>query len=826
MISQPSTSAELRTEISPEEGETNVPRTPRFQPSTERTRKLREAFMAQRPSICGERSVLVTESYRQTEALPPVLRQALAFEKVLREMPIWIQDGELIVGNIAARPRGVFLFPEYDSTWIEAEYDSIATRSGDPWQLAEHDAELLKSCADYWPGRNFAAIVDALTPDEVRRGEQHTYISVIMGKQGGIGHVSPDIEGVIARGLNDYVRQAQEHLDRLDLARPEDAAKQHFLQAALVADKALLHWAQRFAQLAWEQAGAASDPARRAELEEIAAVCERVPAEPARTFREALQVVAFLMAATQIESNGVSVGTGRLDQYCLPAYEADLREGRLTRAQALELLECLWFKLADSNRASPALLTMNHLGYPFWVQVPIGGQTPDGYDATNDLSYLVLEATTNAQLAEPTVSARIHKRTPDRFLLKCGETVRSHGGGLPALFNDEVIIPSQFLNVPGISKEDAYDYSVIGCSEVAFAGRGTEGFAYQGMNGGRLVETLLAGMNPTTGEPLPAGVGGLLDWKSADEMWRAYREQVRLYTRFMFMQALPMVEAHNTHRPCPFLSSVTRDCIERGQSYYAGGARYGNGVLNVCIVGIGTVGNSLAAIRKLVFDDRAVTAAQLKHAIETNFADDTTSPTGAEIRRLCAAAPKYGNDDPYVDHVTKDCLNVMAKELRPYRTQTGGGYHATISPVSTHVIYGLMTGATPDGRKAGTPLSEGCSPAQGTDVNGPTATVKSVATLEHVNLAQGTIFNMKFHPAALATKAGLMKWANLVRTYFDLGGWEIQFNVVDVATLRAAQEHPERYRDLVVRVVGYSAFFVELDKSVQDDIIARTEHLV
>ncbi|MBP1688062.1 MAG: putative pyruvate formate-lyase [Deltaproteobacteria bacterium] len=826
MISQTNTSAEVRTEVLREEGEPAALRRTRCHPSTARTRQLREAFMEQRPSICGERSVLVTESYRQTEALPPVLRQALAFEKVLRDMPLWIEDGELIVGNIASRPRGIFLFPEYDATWIEREYDTISTRTGDPWQLSADDTALLKSCADYWPGRNFAAIADAVTPDEVKRGEQHTYISVAMGKQGGIGHLAPDIEGVITRGLNAYIQQAEDHIQRLDLTKPEDAAKLHFLQAVIITDRAVIQWAQRFAQLAREQARATADLARRAELEEIAAICEWVPAHPARTFREALQVVAFIMDSVQIESNGVSIGTGRLDQYCFPYYEADVREDRLTRAQAVELLECLWFKLADSNRVSPAQMTMNHLGYPFWVQVPIGGQTADGYDATNDLSYLVLEATTNVQLHEPTVSARIHKRTPDKFLLKCGEAVRSHGGGLPALFNDEVIIPSQFLNVPGISKEDAYDYSVIGCSEVAFGGRGTEGFAYQGMNSGRLLETLMAGTDPTTGKPLPSAVGGMLEWKTAGDMWQAFREQVRRYTRFMFMQVLPLVDAHNTHRPCPYLSSVTRDCIERGQNYYGGGARYGNGVVNVCIVGIGTLGNSLAAIKKLVFDDRVLTAAQLQHALETNFADDTTTPTGAAIQRLCAGAPKYGNDDPYVDYLTKDCLNILVKELRQYKTQTGGGYQATISPVSTHVIYGMMCGATPDGRKAGTPLSEGCSPAQGTDVNGPTATVKSVAALEHINLAQGTIFNMKFHPAALGNKAGLMKWANLVRTYFDLGGWEIQFNVVDVATLRAAQEHPEQYKDLVVRVVGYSAFFVDLDKSVQDDIIARTEHVV
>jgi len=748
----------------------------------------------------------------------------MAFDHVLSGMPVWIQDGELIVANIASRPRGAFLFPEYDATWLEAEYDTISTRKGDPWLLADEDKLRFKECMDYWRGKNFAAIADALTPDEIRAGEQRTFTNVTMGKQGGIGHIAADIEGVITRGLNAFIEQAEAHLSSLDLTNPEDYEKFHFLKAVLIADRAVIKWARRFADLAREEASREQNPERKRELENIAEVCEWVPANPARTFWEALQVIAFIMASVQIESNGVSIGVGRLDQYCLPYYERDIREGVLTEAGAVELLECLWLKLAESNRASPALLTMNHYGYPFWVQATIGGQTADGYDATNALSYLVLEVSTNMQLAEPTVSARIHNRTPDDFLLSCGEAIKRHGGGLPALFNDEVIIPSQLANVPGITKEEAYDYCVIGCSEIAFAGRGTEGFAYQGLSGGRLLEMMLEGEDPVTGARLTSGAGDMLQWRTADDMLQAFRDQARLFTKFMFAQLLPLVEAHNKHAPCPYLSSLTRDCIGRGRSYYAGGAIYGNGVVNVCYIGIGSLGNSIAAIKKLVFDDRVITMAQLKHALQTNFEDVSTTPTGPEIRQLCLRAPKYGNDDPYVDNITKDCLNILVKELRRYRTGIGGKYQATISPVSTHVTYGMLCGATPDGRKAGTPLSDGCSPAQGTDVNGPTAAIKSVANLEHINLAQGTIFNVKMHPVAFETHAGMRKWADLVRTYFDLGGWEIQFNVVDAETLRAAQKNPEEYKNLVVRVVGYSAFFVDLDKSVQDDIISRTEH--
>ncbi len=530
------------------------------------------------------------------------------------------------------------------------------------------------------------------------------------------------------------------------------------------------------------------------------------------------------MSAVQIECNGVSIGTGRMDQFLLPYYRRDLEEGRLTVDQAVELMECMWLKAAEANRVVEEKVCTAFSGYPFWVQMPIGGKTPEGLDATNELSYLWLEVSSNMHTAEPTVSARVHHRTPDKFMLKCGEAVRSHGGGHPAMFNDEVIIPAQLANVPNMTIEDANDYSMVGCSEIAFAGRGTEGLAYQAISFGRVLETLMANTDIWTGQPIENGVGDMLSWQSFDDVMEAYKAQARQFARFAFMQLLPLVEAHNTYRPCPWISSITQDCIDRGKAHYAGGARYGNAAMNVCFVAVATLGDSLMAIKKLVFDDKLVSAAQLKHALETNFEDETTTPTGPEIQLLCKRAPKYGNDLPEVDSITRDCMDIMVKELRQYKTEFGAIYGTTVSPVTAHMSYGLICGATPDGRKAGAPLSDSVSPAQGADLKGPTASVKSVSNLAHVNLVQGTIYNLKMHPAAMATRSGLMKWANLVRTYFDLGGWEVQFNVVDTDVLRDALEHPENHRNLVVRVVGYSAFFVELDRATQEDIIARTEH--
>ena len=793
-------------------------------PSTERTRKLREFYMSHRYAICSERSVLVTDSYKSTEALPPVIRQAKAFAKVLREMPIWIQEGELIVSNIASRPRGAFLFPEYDCSWIEPELDTIATRATDPWDLSAEDKMAIKSCMSYWKDRNFKAIVDAITPDEVNQAMMNTFTMVDMAKEGGIGHLAPNIQDVVKFGLNDFIARAEQHIGNLDLTRTEDREKHQFLQAAIISLKAVIKWSGRFARLALEQAAVEQDPVRKAELEEIAEVCEWVPANPARNFREALQVAAIIMASVQIECNGVSIGTGRLDQFLLPYYRRDLNQGNLTVDRAVELMECMWLKFSESNRVVAEMICAAFSGYPFWIQMPIGGKTPDGRDATNDLSYLWLEVSSNMHVAEPTVSARVHNRTPDKFLIKCGEAVRSHGGGHPAMFNDEVIIPSQLANVPNMTIEDANDYSIIGCSEIAFAGLGTEGLAYQAISGGRMFEMMASNTDIWTGKRMADGAGGMLQWQSFDDVMTAYKAQARQFARFAFMQALPLVEAHNTHRPCPWISAITRDCIDRGKAHYDGGARYGNATLNVCFVAIATLGDSLMAIKKLVFDDKVLTTAQLKHALDTNFEDETTTPTGPEIQRLCKRVPKYGNDVPEVDLIARNCLDIAVKELRQYKTDYGAIYGTTVSPVTAHVSYGMICGATPDGRKAGTPLSDSVSPTQGADLQGPTASVKSVSNLAHMNLVQGTIYNLKMHPAAMGTRAGLMKWANLVRTYFDLGGWEVQFNVVDTEVLKDALEHPENHRNLVVRVVGYSAFFVELDRATQEDIIARTEH--
>ncbi len=791
-------------------------------PSTPRTERLRKALVAQKHTICADRAVLLTQSYRQTEGMHPAIRQALAFEKVLREMPMWIRDGELIVGNVASRPNGANIFPEYDCEWMERELDTISTRAGDRYILPDEDREQLAECFKYWPGKTLLHLADLQSPDEAKKAEAIPALHAKFSRVGGLGHLIPDHKRVVREGLRQMVEEAEEHLRSLDLTNPSDYAKWHFLKAVVIADKAVLDWAKRFADLAREKARGEKDPESKSELEKIAQTCDWVPANPARTFREVLQAIALIMDSIQIESNGVSIGIGRLDQLCLPYYKRELRDGVLTREQAIELLECLWLKLAEANRVGEEIYSYMG-GYQLWIHVTLGGQTADGDDATNELSHLMLDVTGNMKLPKPTVSARIHKRTPQDFLIKCCETIKTHGGGMPALLNDETIIASRLAYEPGITKEDAYDWSIIGCVEPGIEGKGSPAHLGSVLIGGTLVGMTLFGKDPFTGIQLVPEPRDMLAWKSYDDMMTAFSDQVRQYTRAMVMATIPTDAAHIKYLPTPFLSSLVSDCVKRGRTVWDGGAIYDGGPV-FCYIGVPNIGNSLAAIRKLVFDDEVLTMAQLKHALETDFEDTSTDPTGPEIRQLCLAAPKFGNDDDYVDRITKDCFNIMVKELRGYKTLTGGNYRAVIAPTTAHIQAALACKATPDGRKAGTPLADACSPSQGTDLAGPTAAVKSVAKIEHINCACGSVFNMRLHPATVQERAGMAKWSDLIRTYFDLGGWELQFNTVDAETLREAQRHPERYGDLLIRVVGYSAHFVQLDRAIQDDIISRTEH--
>ena len=793
-----------------------------------RTRKLKDELLAIEPRICVERARLVTDGYKANEALDTVLRRAKAFEKILTEMSVYIHPGELIVGNQASRPRAAPIFPEYGVRWIEKELDDVPRRLTDRFLISEEDKEQLRNIFEYWtPDRTTDDRVIALMPEELRKAEEMGAVDAIWLRQNGPGHFSPDFAKVLSRGLSGIVTEAREELERLDIVEPDYVSRKVFLESVIIALNAAITFARRFSKLAKDLADAEREAPRRAELEKIAQICYWVPANPARTFYEAIQSVWFIQLILQILDNGHSISPGRFDQYLYPFYERDLREGRMTRDEALELVECFWIKLNWINKLRSWHSTQYTAGYPMFQNLVVGGQTPDGRDATNELSYICIEATSNLALPQPSFSARYHGNCPEEFLQKCCELIK-RGIGFPAFYNDEVIIPS-LLN-RGISREDAYDYCVVGCPEPSVHGK----WAYR-CNGGPFVIALKIfemalnnGADPRTGYQLCPGKGDLTTFKSFQDVIEAWNTQRDYYVGLHVLYDHINDEVFKELVPDPFASALVADCIRRGKSIIEGGAIYD--LVGGQTVGLANLANSLAAIKKLVFEDGLITGVQLIHALATNFEDEETRPKGEEIRQMLLNAPKYGNDDDYVDLLAKQVFLEYLQKYAKYKNARygkgpiGGTFSPSTATVAANVPFGKKVGATPDGRKDGEELADGISPQYGTDVEGPTAVIKSVGKLDNILVSGGNLLNLKFTPSAFEGDAGTRNLAAFIKTFCRLKGFHVQFNVVSSDTLREAQKHPERHRNLLVRVAAYAAFFTSLDKEIQDAIIKRTEH--
>jgi formate C-acetyltransferase len=760
-----------------------------------------------------------------------VIRRAKALEKILGGMSIFIRPGELIVGNQASDVRAAPVFPEFYMRFIREELDGkpcrFEERPGDPFRVSQEDEEILREVAEWWEGKTMTDYKRQLLPEEAYKAcyDVEAIEIYTWGEGGGSGHFIADYPKVLNKGMYGIIREAEERAKHLKLWEPGALEQKEFLEAVSIALRAAINFAQRYAVLARGMADKEADPKRKAELIKIAEHCEWVPGNPARTFWEAVQSLWFAHLVVQIESNGHSMGYGRFDQFMYPFYRKDIDQGRITPEEVVELLECLWIKTTEINKVRDWDATRVVMGYPMFQQLTVGGQTVDGKSAINDLSWLCLEATANQKIIQPSLSVRWWNECPDDFLLKCCEVINIHRGGQPAMYSDEVIIPSQ-MGV-GISLEDAYDYAIDGCVSPTEPGKARREGPSAGYNMHKVLEVaLFNGRDPRTGIQLCPNPGNkdLSTFESFDEMMAAVKHQLEYYDQQGAIALLCIERAYAELTPTPFASALMDDCIQRGKDIEWGGAHYNTLFLRG--VGMSNVGNSLAAIKKLVFEDKRLTGAQIMHALETNFEDTATTPTGPEIQQMLLAAPKYGNDDDYVDRLVKEPTLHAMRDVRGYTSWTGGRGGFALLPVSQNIPFGEIIGATPDGRKAGVPTAEGCSPTRGTDVKGPTAAVKSVAKLDHVLADSGSLLNQKFNPAVLKDISGLRKLAALIKTYFDLKGMHIQFNVVSAETLREAQKHPEEYADLMVRVAGYSALFVSLDPAVQEDIIMRTEHSI
>lgn len=829
-------------------------------PKSDRIPKLVENLYAKMPEIESARAILITESYRQTENEPMVIRRAKAFAHILENIPIVIRDLELIVGSTTIAPRGCQTYPEFSYEWLEAEFDTVETRSADPFYISEKTKQELKEANAYWKGKTTSELATSYMEPETLLAMEHNIFTPGNYFYNGVGHVTVKYGEVLAIGFSGIKAKAQAELDKLCLADGDYQKKSRFLEAVMISCDAAIEYARRYARLALKEAEECTDPVRKRELLQIAQNCANVPEKGATGFYEACQSFWFVQQLLQIESSGHSISPGRFDQYMYPYYQKDMESGKITREFAQELMDCIWVKLNDLNKCRDAASAEGFAGYSLFQNLIAGGQNEEGIDVTNDLSFMSIQASMHVFLPQPSLSVRVWNGTPHEFLIRAAELTRT-GIGLPAYYNDEVIIPS--LMSRGLTLQDARDYNIIGCVEPQKSGK-TEGWHDAAFfNMCRPLELVFSnGMDK--GVRIGPATGNVEEMTTFEQFYDAYKKQMDYAIQLLVNADNAIDMAHAERCPLPFLSSMVDDCMKVGKTVQEGGAVYnftgpqGFGVANMA--------DSLYSVKTLVYDEKKITMGELKEALATNFgkglgAEDVAAMTakianelkeagktigekevaailntvvaaseapevkanGERILKLIEEVPKFGNDIPEVDAFARDVAYTYTEPLQNYKNPRGGSFQAGLYPVSANVPLGAQTGATPDGRLAYQPVADGVSPSAGKDVNGPTAAANSVSRLDHYIASNGTLFNQKFHPSALIGRNGLENFVGLIRSYFDQKGSHMQFNVVSRETLLDAQKHPEQYKHLVVRVAGYSALFTTLSKSLQDDIIRRTE---
>ncbi len=828
-----------------------------------RIQRLVDTLYERMPEIESERGRLVTESYKATENLPIIRRRSNAFAHILENIPIVIRDGELIVGSATVKPRGAQVFPEYSYEWLEGELDTVDKRAADPFYISEETKSVLRQIYPYWKGKTCSDLALAnMAPEAYAAFAEHSVYTPGNYFYNGIGHVCVQYDKVLRIGYRGIITEARAELDKLSFGDAEYVQKSNFLFAVIESCEAVIGYARRYSALARDMAKKEKCAIRRAELEKIAKNCSRVPEFGATSFHEACQSFWFVQLLLQVESSGHSISPGRFDRYMYPYYKADMDKGAITREAAQELLDCLWVKFNDINKVRDAVSADGFAGYGMFQNLIVGGQDEHGLDSTNDLSYMCIEAAMHVPLPQPSISVRVWNGSPEDLLIKAAALTRL-GTGLPAYYNDEIIIPS--IMARGLTLEDARNYCIIGCVEPQAPGK-TDGWHDAAFfNMCRPLELVFSrGMDK--GVQIGLDTGDVTKMATFEEFFDAYKKQQSYMISLLVNANNAIDSAHAVRCPLPFQSCMVDDCIGRGKSLQEGGAIYN--FTGPQGFGIANNTDGLIAIKKLVFDEKRVTMAELRDCLGANYGygvsgsaaerltldiarelsrqnmpidedavktiynevttlsslDEGIKARYREIKRMIEEeCPKYGNDIYEVDMFAREVANSYTKEVERYKNVRGGIFQAGLYPVSANVPLGASTGATPDARLAYTPLADGIGPASGRDVKGPTATANSVAKLEQGIASNGTLLNQKFHPSALKGMSGLSKFVALIRSYFDQKGMHMQFNVVTRETLLDAQKNPENYKTLVVRVAGYSALFTTLSRSLQDDIINRTE---
>lgn len=840
-----------------------------FLEPTERVKRLKRMIIDATPYVESERAVLVTESYKETEGLSPILRRAKAVEKIFNNLPITIREDELVVGAITKNPRSTEICPEFSYDWVAKEFETMGTRIADPFQIPKETAKELEEAFKYWEGKTTSSLADSYMSKEAKDSIANGVFTVGNYFYGGVGHVCVDYGKILKKGFKGVIAEVVEAMSKMDKKDPDYIKKQQFYNAVIISYTAAINFAHRYADKARAMAEVETNNIRKEELLQIAANCDRVPENGATNFYEACQAFWFVQIMVQIESSGHSISPGRFDQYMYPYLKDDKK---ISKEFAQELVDCIWIKLNDINKTRDEVSAQAFAGYAVFQNLCVGGQNEEGIDATNDVSYMCMEATAHVKLPAPSFSIRVWQGTPDEFLLRACELARL-GLGVPAMYNDEVIIPA--LINRGLTLRDARNYCIIGCVEPQCPHK-TEGWHDAAFFNVAKVLEITLNNGKVNGIQLGPVTGDVTTFKSIDELYDAFKKQMEYFVQYLVEADNCVDYAHAERAPLPFLSALVDDCIGRGKSVQEGGAIYN--FTGPQAFGVADTGDSVYAIQKHVFEDNTISMKQLKEALDANFGhsiegnniscNNTSSSEISEmqiyeavkkilinsgsidladiqnkivselkpvnstvvsgdfenIRRILDNTPAFGNDIDEVDMVARKCAQIYCFEVEKYTNPRGGQFQAGVYPVSANVLFGKDVSALPDGRLAKTPLADGVSPRAGKDVNGPTAAANSVAKLDHFIASNGTLYNQKFLPSAVAGDNGLQNFASVVRSYFDHKGMHVQFNVIDKQTLIDAQKNPQEYKDLVVRVAGYSAQFVVLAKEVQDNIIDRTEH--
>lgn len=804
--------------------------------------------------VCIERALFWTEEYRRNEKESVVIKNAKALKNVLKNITIFIQDDELIVGNRTSKQKGAPLFPEIKSSWISAEIDTLHDRPVQPFYISPDDKKELKKILPYWYGKTVWDRAMYLMPKNIQKEVFKLIFTIGAEFANGIGHFLLGHNKVIKLGFKGIRNLAEEKLRSLNGSKE----KKDFLNAVIIAVDGVSNFIKRFSELADDLSNKEKNKTRKNELIKISEICKNISDNPASNFYEALQLVWFVQLIAQVEDGGFAISFGRLDQILYPYYKRDIEDGRINPEFAEELVKCFYIKVASVVNVLENMIVAVASGPPIAQNLTIGGIDKEGDDATNELSYIFLDAYKNIKTSQPNFSIRVHKNIKEDFLIRICEAVRD--GTSIAFFNDEIIIPSMINR--GIPIDDARDYAIVGCVEPAVPGKT---FGSTDSNLFNIAKCLELALNNGDGfdliknpfylsSKLSIGLFSILSWiyntikfsknvkvnifdlieisrgkslgvktgdarkfNSFDKVLDAYKKQVSYFSEKMVSAMYYCDKAHSELKPTPFLSSTVDDCIDKTKDLISGGAKYN--FTGPQAVGIADVGDSLAVIKKFIFDEKKITMSELLKVLNNNFKDREN------LRQMFLnKVPKYGNDNDYVDKLTKEGIEIYCKEIEKHKNFREGYFQPGVYSMSGHIIFGILTGATPDGRKRGMSLTEGVSPVHGREIKGPTSVLKSAAKLPHKLISNGNVLNMKFHPLLLQGDENIRKFSVLIKTYFELGGLHIQSNVVSKEILFDAQKNPEKYRGLVVRVAGYSAYFTELDKATQDDIIERTEY--